>query len=527
MILREMLELAAARYPENLAIVDGARRYTFAAWNVRVNRVANALRELGVRKGDRVVQLLKNREENCAVHMACQKLGAVNTPLNFRWAEGEVEYCVSDAQPRVILFEKATKEATLAVREKLSFDPVLLFVGENSPEGILHFDEIVGSVSEENPSERIEDTDIALMLYTSGTTGRPKGVLRSQRAEYAATVGQIIHHRYVSGERTLGCMPLYHTMGMHSLTSMISLNGLFVTMPDWDAEKALELIEKEKLTCLYLIPTLFHDLVSSPAFESYNTTSVKKLSYAGAPMLGSLVEKCKEKFDPEVFVNHYGSTEVYIFTTYSEPDKKPGCAGRAAFHTEVRVVRADPEPRVEPDEIMPQGETGEVIVRLSEDSYSGYHNRPDATANTIRNGWHFTGDTGYLDEDGDLWVTGRVDDMIITGGENVYPVEVEEVISQHPGVKEVAVVGLPDERWGQVVTAFVVPASEDLTPEDINDHCKRSKSLARFKRPKRVIMVKEIPKSPVGKLLRRQLIAGEYEELPYSQEVQEQRGVRE
>lgn len=513
MILRDMLELAAARYPESVAVVDSRRRYTYAEWDERVNAVANALRELGVRKGDRVVQVIKNREENCAIHMACQKLGATNTPINYRWASEEIAHCVGDAAPQVVVLEDATAETVMSACERVDCAPHLLFIGRDAPPDTYSFDEAVGAASKERPHEKIEECEVALMLYTAGTTGRPKGVPRSQKAEYAATVGQVIHHQYALGERTLGCMPLYHTMGMHSLTSMVSLNGLFVAMPEWDTEHALEIIEQEKLTCLYLIPTLFYDLVNSPAFGRFDTSSVRKLSYAGAPMLGSLVEACIEKFDPDVFVNHYGSTEVYIFSTYSEPKKKPGCSGRAAFHTQVRVVRADPEPNVRPDEVVPAGETGEIVVRLSDDAYSGYHNRPDATARAIRDGWHFSGDTGYLDEDGELWVTGRVDDMINTGGENVYPIEVEEVLSRHPDVGEVVVVGLPDERWGQAVTAFVVPKRPDLAAEEIDAYCCRSTTLAPFKRPKKVVFVKEIPKSPVGKLLRRLLVAGEYEEI--------------
>ena len=258
---------------------------------------------------------------------------------------------------------------------------------------------------------------------------------------------------------------------------------------------------------------MFHGLVNDEDFESYDTSSVTKLSYAGAPMLASLVEDCNDKFEPEVFVNHYGSTEVYIFATHSNPWEKPGCAGRAAFHTELRVVRADPEPVVGPDEVVPVGETGEIIVKMSDDAFTEYYNKPEATAESIRDGWYFVGDSGYLDEDGDLWVTGRVDDMIITGGENVYPVEVEEVLSKHPDVEDVAVVGLPDEQWGQVVTAFVVPESTDLTEEDIDEYFQDSSSLARFKHPKKTVFVKEIPKSQVGKLLRRLLVEGEYEEI--------------
>ena len=524
MILRQILEFAASRYPESLAMVDGDRRYTYAEWDERVNAVANSLREFAVRKGDRVVQIIKNREENCAVHMACQKLGAINTPINFRWAAEEIEYCVNDAEPRIVVLEGATAEAVTSVSDRFRSDPRLLFVGPDAPDGTHSFDEAVGAASHDRPDESIDETDIALMLYTSGTTGRPKGVPRSQRAEYAATVEQAIEHRYSLGERTLGVMPLFHTMGMHSLTSMIALNGLFVAVQDWSAEGALQIIEREKLTCLYLIPTLFHDLVNSPDFDRHDTSSVRKLSYAGAPMLGPLVEKCIDKFQPDVFINHFGSTEVYIFSTYPEPWKKPGCSGRAAFHTELRVVRADPEPTVGPEEIVPTGQTGEIIVRLSDDAFSGYYKRPEATQKAIRDEWYFTGDTGYLDEDGDLWVAGRVDDMINTGGENVYPVEVEEALSRHPDVAEVAVVGLPDERWGQAVTAFVVPKRSDLTAEDIDAYCKNSTSLARFKRPKKIVFVKQIPKSPVGKLLRRLLIEGEYEEAePMATEVRETR----
>ena len=518
MILRDMLEFAAARYPEKLAMVDGDRRYTYGEWDERVNAVANALRGLGVSKGDRIVQVIKNREENCAIHMACQKLGAINTPINFRWASGEIEFCVKDAEARLVVVEEATAERVLSVRDEFESDPRVLFVGPDVPDGVDSFEEVVDAAEHPRPSEEIEETDISLMLYTSGTTGRPKGVPRSQRAEHAATIAHIVEHRYALGERTLGVMPLFHTMGMHSLTAMLALNGLFVAMPEWDAERALEVAEREQLTCLYLIPTLFHELVNHEAFKHYNTSSVRKLGYAGASMLSALVEMCIETFQPDVFVNHYGSTEVYIFATYPDPQKKPGCSGRAAFLTELRVVRADPEPVVGPDEVVSAGETGEIIVRLSDDAFDGYYNRPEATEKAIRDGWYFTSDTGYLDDDGDLWVAGRVDDMINTGGENVYPVEVEDVLDKHPEVSEVAVVGLPDEKWGQAVTAFVVPERQELTEEDIRSYLKEDTSLARFKHPKKVVFVKELPKSPVGKLLRRLLVEGEYEEVKASSE---------
>ena len=514
MLLRYLLEFAAARYPNNLAIVDGERRYTYAAWDARVNAVAHALRELGVEHGDRVVQVIKNREENCAIHMACQKLGAVNTPINFRWASAEIEYCVNDAEARLVVLEEATAAEVLAARERFRSRPRFLYVGRDAPADAVSFEGVVSSAPSTPPDASVQESDIALMLYTSGTTGRPKGVPRSQRNEYAATIGQIVQHRYVLGERTLGVMPLYHTMGMHSLTAMLALNGVFVAMPDWDPEQALRIIQRDRLSCLYLVPTLFHMLVHAPGFQGYDTSSVRKLSYAGAPMLSALVERCIEVFNPDVFINHYGSTEVYTFSIYSQPWQKPGCAGRAAFHTALRVVPADPEPTVSPNDVVPTGESGEIIVSLaSPEAFSGYYNRPEATARAIRAGWYFTGDVGHVDEDGDLWVTGRVDDMIISGGENVQPVEVEDVLARHPGVQDVAVVGMADERWGQVVTAFIVPAHPEVTAQDIDAFCRSSPQLASFKRPRRIIFVERIPKSPVGKILRRLLVAGEYQPL--------------
>ena len=513
MLIRDMLLAAAEREPDGTAIVDGGARWSYAEWCDRVQKLAAGLWELGVRPGDRVVQILRNREENCATHFACQFIGAVNTPLNFRWTSGEIAYCVNDARPRVVVFEDATARTVLEARESFASDVILVYVGDRDvPECASSFTEVIERAPAASPEVPLRDSDISLMLYTSGTTGRPKGVPRSQRAEYAATVGQIIHHGLSQGERTLGVMPLYHTMGMHSLTSVIALNGTFVVMREWSPEGALELIEEEEITALYLVPTLYHGLVQHPKFDRERVKTVRKLAYAGAPMLPPLVRACVERLEPEVFVNHYGSTEVYIHSICRRLDRKPGCAGKAAFHTRLRVVRAEPGADVRPHEVVPVGEVGEVIVRLSDDAFEGYHNRADATQRAIREGWYFTGDTGYVDGEGDLWLVGRVDDMIISGGENIHPVEVEEVLAEHPKVADVAVAGLPDEVWGQVVAAFVVPKDASLTAEELDAFCLESKRLARFKRPRRYVFVRAIPRSSTGKTLRRVLVAGDYEE---------------
>ena len=254
-------------------------------------------------------------------------------------------------------------------------------------------------------------------------------------------------------------MPLYHTMGIHALTGMAAVNGCFVCQPEWDARGRSRSSSASGSPSLYLIPTLFYDLVHSPELSREAVESVRKLAYAGAPMLAPLTEACVKAFRPEVFVNHYGSTEIYTFSVRPDVHLKPGCAGRPGLHAALRVVAASTERRVGPDEIVAPGERGEIIASLdSDEAFAGYWRRPDADAKALREGWYFTGDMGYIDDAGELYVSGRVDDMIISGGENIHPIEVEDVLARHPGCADVAVVGEPDERWGQRVVAFVVPA---------------------------------------------------------------------
>ena len=249
-------------------------------------------------------------------------------------------------------------------------------------------------------------------------------------------------------------MPLYHTMGVRSLLAMSLIGGTFVCLPRFDAERALQLIVAERISNLYLVPTLYHDLVHHfLPFAETDVSSVRKLGFAGAPMTEALLKKLEAAFRPDLFVNHYGSSEIYTFTIEQNAAAKPGSAGRAGINQLIRVVRLGARSA---EEIAAVGEEGEVVALIAGDeSFEGYWRRPDADATAIREGWYFTGDTGTIDADGDLFVTGRVDDMIITGGENVSPVEIESCLSLHPAVSEVAVAGLPHERWGKIVCAFV------------------------------------------------------------------------
>jgi 2-furoate---CoA ligase len=234
---------------------------------------------------------------------------------------------------------------------------------------------------------------------------------------------------------------------------------------------------------------------------------VRKLGFAGASMTDGLLKTLNDAFEPDLFVNHYGSSEIYTFTVDQSAPAKPGSAGKAGINQQIRVVKLNAKSTAE---LAAPNEEGEIIALLAGDeSFEGYWRRPEADAKSLRDGWYFTGDTGFFDSDGDLFVTGRVDDMIITGGENVSPVEIESCLSLHPSVLEVAVVGLADEKWGQIVTAFVRRGGP-VTEQELEGHC-RSSGLANFKRPRRFVFVDQLPKSPVGKLLRRLLVAGDYQ----------------
>jgi len=415
MNLAVSLLAACERHPE----LEAFPGLPYGELLVRTRHIAGGL---DLEPGDRLAVVLDNRLETALLYWAAQWAGAVFVPLSWRVSEEELDYCLADSDARVV------------VRDG---------------------DELPGGPEHPGVLER-DEHEPSLLLYTSGTTGRPKGVPRSHRADRAGAWSQALQHGYGWADRTLGVMPLYHTMGIHSLLAMHLVGGCFVPQARWD-----------------------------PAdLEQRDLSSVRALGYAGAAMTSTLVRRCLDVFQPDVFVNHYGSTEVYTFTIGRDQTAKPGCAGRPAVNTRLRLVE------------------GEVAVHLSSDeAFGGYWNRPEADAKAIRDGWYHTGDTGHLDENGDLWIDGRVDDMIVSGGENVHPLEVEDVLAAHPGVREVAVIGAQDDRLGQRVVAVVVATA---TEDELDAYCLAS-ALARFKRPREYRFVDSLPRSPSGKLLRRLL----------------------
>ena len=496
--LGRTLIAAAERAPGAEAIVDGDVRYSYLEWLDVVLRLRAGLEELGLAPGDRLATGLTNRWEAAGLHWACQLAGIVATPLNWRMKGDELAFCLDDSGARAVVFEEVSAAAADAEIPRIA-------VG-GAKGGTVSFPDLLKAAPAPATSRAGAD-DLSVLLYTSGTTGRPKGVPRNHRAERAAAVAHVAQNGYGRGERSLGVMPLYHTMGVRSLLAMALVDGCFVCQPHFDAAGAVGIIEAERITCLYLVPTLYHALLESGQAAPNRLATAMKLGFAGAPMSADLLRRVETAFQPERFVNHYGSSEIYTFTVEPRAARKPGSAGKAGLNQRIRVVAMGAG---DPGVFAAPGVEGEIIADMaSEEAFEGYWNRPDADAKSIVDGWYFTGDIGHFDADGDLFVTGRVDDMIITGGENVMPGEVEAVLARHPAIAEVAVAGLADERWGQRVTAFARRAGE-IDEAALDTFC-RDSALADFKRPRAYVFVTEIPKSPTGKVLRRKLVAGDYE----------------
>ncbi|MEZ5751959.1 MAG: AMP-binding protein [Paracoccaceae bacterium] len=492
---------SVARDPDAVALVDGDLRLSYADWLARIAALADALGRLGLRPGDRLVTALQNTADAATLHWACQLAAIVIVPVNWRITSEELDFTLENAEARGLVIDASSLAAAQGSARAQGMPRIASGVAMAGADDLAAL-----MAGRADPTPCAGPEDLSLMFYTSGTTARPKGVPRRHRTERAAALAHVAQNLLHRGERTLGVMPLYHTMGVRALLAMSLLGGRFVCLPRFDVARALTLIESEAITSLYLVPTLYHDLLHHPCFAQTDISSVRKLGFAGASMTDGLLKRLAAAFQPELFVNHYGSSEVYTFSVDQAAHLKPGSAGKAGLNQDLRIVvpgLGDPCALVAP------GDEGEIIATLAGDeAFEGYWRRPEADAKSLREGWYFTGDMGRMDAEGDLFVTGRVDDMIITGGENVSPVEVENCLSLHPGVIECAVVGLPDERWGKIVAAFVKRAG-GVTADDLDAHC-RASGLAAFKRPRRVEFVEELPRSPVGKLLRRLLVAGEY-----------------
>ncbi|ADB60972.1 AMP-dependent synthetase and ligase [Haloterrigena turkmenica DSM 5511] len=520
----DTLEQTVDRYPDRDAIVYPRKdqRWTYAEFDERVNRLANALADRGIEKGDRVATVLHNGSEMALTVYACAKLGAVFTPLNFRLPAGEIEYIVTDAEAELVLFESETREAVEGARPSLETVSEYVYIDddrEEAPEYATGFYDLLESGSTDRPDVHVEEDDVYAFIYTSGTTGRPKGVVHEHRSMVEHNLLCIAELDLTRDDVGLSIMPLYHCAELHcSLFARVHRGATNVIHHEFDPEAALEAIEAHGVTVLFAAPTAWNALSLTAAETDVDVSSLRIGLYGAAPMPERVLENCMDHLC-EDYVQAYGMTEIGPAGVFQPPEDqvpKQGSAGLPALNHRVRVV----DPDADPAAAVETGEIGEILIS-SPCTMREYWNRPEATARSLREAdgttWYYTGDLGYRDEDGYLFVVDRKDDMIVSGGENVYPAEVEDVLFAHDAVEEAAVVGEPDEEWGERVVAYVVVDGVDAAALD--EFVLESDRLADFKRPRTYYFVDELPKNPSGKIQKFKLREDEADVDPESETV--------
>lgn len=502
MTVGRIFDLAVQKYPQKEALVEPAKniRFTYKQWDIEVNKTANALLAEGVRKGDCVSVYLYNSHEFVTVYLACARIGAIFNPINFRLKAKEVSYILQDAASKVVVFEKEV-ESTMALIERDFPHTSFWYIEEDTPQYAASYHEKVNEAQAESIDIEVDEMDYCSMLYTSGTTGNPKGVLHRHRdmAEHSMICTYYI--KYTRDSVGLVVAPLYHCGELNAgILPRIQAGGKNVILHHFDTKTVLETIQKEKITTFFAAPTMWNMLLQEDLTE-YDLTSMKIGVYGGAAMAPALVKECKERLYIDL-VQIYGMTEfgpVIAFLVEEDQITKAGSAGTPCFSHEVRIVKSTEDEPAEPDDILPPYEVGEIIIRGTS-MMAGYHNREEATKKVMYKGWYHSGDLGYFDKDGYLYVADRVDDMVISGGVNVYPREIEDFLHSHDGVLDVAVLGEPDELWGERVVAVVVKKDESLTEEELERYCKESDELADYKRPRRYVFENELPRNASGKL---------------------------
>ena len=503
-----LLTKSARSFPASLAIAHGSKKLSYARFDARANQLANALGRLGITKGDNVALLMYNCSEMLEAMFACFKAGCCAVPINFRLHPREFSFIIDHSESKAVVITSEFNESILDVRDQIPQAQSIITVSGARGE-LLDYESLVSPEDEQFEDAEVDPTDLAWLFYTSGTTGMPKGAMLTHRNLMAMTMSFFADMCTGCGpdDATLHAAPLSHGSGLYALPNVAKAAAHIIPeSKSFDAELVLQLIEEFRITNLFAAPTMLKRVIDSPAIDRSDLSSLKSVIYGGGPMLLEDLIKAMEKLGP-CLVQLYGMGETPMTISFlSHRDHVPNgspeqmerlrSAGCPRTDVEVRIFDQD-------DNELPPNEMGEIVTR-SDLVMKGYWRNPEATAETLRNGWLHTGDMGYMDELGYVFIMDRSKDMIISGGENIYPREIEEVIVQHPAVREVAVIGVPDPAWGEAIKAVVslVPG-EEVTEEQLIDFCRDH--IASYKKPKSVDFVNEIPKNNNGKIVKKEL----------------------
>jgi fatty-acyl-CoA synthase len=477
---------------EALLELETGSRYTYAALNGRANRAANWLQTIGVGCGDRVSILAHNSIVYLDLFYGCAKIGAIFAPLNWRLAVPELVYIVNDCTPRLLLVGPEFAAIAQEMQPQITVDHMVTLAS---------YGERLSTQSDAEPARPAElnGESAHCILYTSGTTGRPKGAIIPQRQVVWNCINTAVSWELSAHDVSPIFTPLFHAGGLFAfMTPLLYLGGRIILAKEFDAAETLRVISQEKCTVILGVPTLFQMWLKSPQFATADFSQVHFFISGGAPCPPTLIEAWRTA-KGVTFRQGYGLTEVgpnCFSMSDAESTPKTGSVGKPVFHSEMRLVDADGRDA-------PIGATGELLIR-GPHVCSGYWQNPAATAQALRNGWFYTGDMARVDEDGFFSIAGRFKDMIISGGENVYAAEVEAAFLEHPGVAECALIGQPDEQWGEVGLMVVVTAvTQSPTADELIQFC--AAKLARYKIPRHIIFTDALPYSPYGKVMKAEL----------------------
>lgn len=487
----------ASRMPNQKALVFGDYTYTYKELNDEINRYSNGFIKQGLKKGDKVSLFLKNSHWFVICAYAVMKAGGVIVPINFRLTAKELHYIVNQSDSIAVITDGDQTELVKSAIADISIKPIIYSVGEED-EGIVSINGLDTSQTEE-PNVPITAVDDAQILYTSGTTGNPKGALLTHGNVISLNSAQTVMIKLNHEDVYLLVAPAFHSAGLNMiLTSCFFAGATVVMMRDFHPLETLKAIEQHKVTLFFGVPAMYNAFFMIPK-GSFDLSSVRGYVYGAAPMSPSMIESAVEYLGSDQFYNACGLTEGGpggVYLTPEEHKTKLGASGKAMTFMDVRVVNDYME------DVLP-GEVGELIMR-GESVMKEYYKKPEETAQTFRNGWLLTGDLATIDEEGFITLVDRKKDMIISGGENVYSVEVEQILNGYPGIVESAIIGLPDSKWGEVVTAVIVKKDDiEIDEEDIKAYCRGH--LAGYKLPRHFIYVEALPRNVSGKILKYQL----------------------
>ncbi|MGH8788222.1 MAG: long-chain-fatty-acid--CoA ligase [Cupriavidus necator] len=510
MYITQGLHRALQQQPDAVAVRSPTESLTFAQLGDRIARLAGALRKLGVCEGERVAMLSNNSPRYLEYDLGVPWAGGVLNPVNIRWSQAEMAYALKDSGTSVLIVDGAF--AALGTR-LASEVPSLLHVvyagGGDTPDGMLDYEAML------NASDPVEDAhrhggDLAGIFYTGGTTGFPKGVMLSHSNVCISALASLMSGRCGTNAVFLHVMPMFHLANFAAVNGLFTSGGKHVVLPNFTAQTTLEAISRDRVTEISLAPTMLQMLLdwleqNMEQANALDLSSLQLIGYGASPISQALLRRAQQVFPSVRFAQGYGMTELAPVCAMLGPEYhtdeayangKMRAAGKPSLCTEVRIVDAE-------DRQLPRGEVGEIVARGG-NVMLGYWNQPEATKQALRGGWMHTGDSGYMDEEGLIYVVDRLKDMIVSGGENVYSAEVENAISSHPAVALCAVIGVPHDRWGEAVHALIVTKpGHRVSAESIQEHCRER--IARYKCPRSVEFRDALPLSGMGKILKAEL----------------------